>query len=84
MAIMGTGLEYSRPEQAWHAGLYSDIGLADGPLKYFHVDQADHLPKAMIYATPVDDGQRSHRDHSGKAIRGSGRNFCFERTRDWT
>ena len=53
MAVMGTGLEYSGPEQAWHAGLYSDVGLADSPLKYFHVDQADHLPKAMIYATPV-------------------------------
>lgn len=55
MAIMGTGLEYSRPGQAWHADLYSDIGLADSPLKYFHVDQADHLPKAMIYATPVSN-----------------------------
>lgn len=53
MAIMGTGLEYSRPGQGWHTGLYSDIGLSEGPLKYFHVDQADHLPKAMIYATPV-------------------------------
>jgi hypothetical protein len=53
MAVMGTGLEYSRPGQFWHADLYSDIGLADGPLKYFHVDQADHLPKAMIYATAV-------------------------------
>jgi hypothetical protein len=53
MAIMGTGLEYSQPGQAWHAGLYSDVGLPDGPLKYFHVDQADHLPKAMIYATEV-------------------------------
>jgi hypothetical protein len=53
MAVMGTGLEYSRPGQIWHAGLYSDVGLADGPLKYFHVDQADHLPKAMIYATAV-------------------------------
>jgi hypothetical protein len=55
MAVMGTGLEYSRPGQAWHADLYSDVGLADGPLKYFHVDQADHLPKAMIYATTVGD-----------------------------
>lgn len=55
MAVMGTGLEYSRSGQAWHADLYSDIGLADGPLKYFHVDQADHLPKAMIYATTVGD-----------------------------
>jgi hypothetical protein len=53
MAVMGTGLEYSRSGQAWHADLYSDIGLPDGPLKYFHVDQADHLPKAMIYATSV-------------------------------
>ena len=53
MAIMGTGLEYSRADQAWHAGVYSDIGLAESPLKYLHVDQADHLPKAMIYATPV-------------------------------
>jgi hypothetical protein len=53
MAVMGTGLEYSKPQQGWHAGLYSDVGLADGPLKYFHVDQADHLPKAMIYATTV-------------------------------
>ena len=55
MAVMGTGLEYSRPGQAWHADLYSDVGLADGPLKYFHVDQADHLPKAMIYATKVGE-----------------------------
>lgn len=53
MAVMGTGLEYSRPGQAWHSGLYSDVGLADSPLKYLHVDQADHLPKAMIYATHV-------------------------------
>jgi hypothetical protein len=53
MAIMGTGLEYSAPAQTWYAGLYSDIGLAESPLKYFHVDEADHLPKVMIYATPV-------------------------------
>jgi hypothetical protein len=53
MAVMGTGLEYSRADQDWHAGMYSDVGLADSPLKYLHVDQADHLPKAMIYATPV-------------------------------
>jgi hypothetical protein len=55
MAIMGTGLEYSRPGQIWHADVYSDIGLAEGPLKYFHTDQADHLPKAMIYATAVSN-----------------------------
>jgi hypothetical protein len=55
MAIMGTGLEYSCPRQAWHADLYADFGLPDSPVKYFHVDQADHLPKAMIYATPVSN-----------------------------
>jgi hypothetical protein len=55
MAIMGTGLEYSRPGQIWHTDLYSDLGLAEGPLKYFHTDQADHLPKAMIYATSVSN-----------------------------
>jgi hypothetical protein len=53
MAVMGTGLEYSHADQGWHAGLYSDVGLADSPLKYLHIDQADHLPKAMIYATRV-------------------------------
>jgi hypothetical protein len=53
MAVMGTGLEYSRPGQVWHAGLYADAGVEDSPLKYLHVDQADHLPKAMIYATEV-------------------------------
>jgi hypothetical protein len=53
MAVMGTGLEYSRAGQDWHAGLYADVGLADSPMKYLHVEQADHLPKAMIYATEV-------------------------------
>lgn len=55
MGIMGTGLEYSRTGQAWHTGLYSDLGLTDSPFKYLHVDEADHLPKAMIYATTVNE-----------------------------
>jgi hypothetical protein len=55
MGIMGTGLEYSRAGQVWYRGLYSDFGLPDSPFKYLHVDEADHLPKAMIYATSVSE-----------------------------
>ena len=53
MRILGTGVELSRPMQKWHSDIYSDCGLADGPLRYLHVDETDHTPKAMIYATPV-------------------------------
>jgi hypothetical protein len=55
MRILGTGVEYSSAQQVWHSGIYADCGLRDSPLRYLHVDQADHLPKAMIYATPVTE-----------------------------
>lgn len=53
MRILGIGIEYSTAGQMWHSGIYSDVGLPDGPLRYLHVDESDHLPKAMIYATAV-------------------------------
>lgn len=55
MRILGTGVEYSSAGQVWHSGIYADCGLQDSPMRYLHVDQADHLPKAMIYATPVTE-----------------------------
>ncbi|WP_353427858.1 phytanoyl-CoA dioxygenase family protein [Polynucleobacter sp. MWH-UH19D] len=55
MTVLGAGLEYSCEEQSWHQGLYSDVGLADSPLRYLHVDEGDCLPKSMIYITPVDE-----------------------------
>lgn len=55
MRILGTGVEYSRAMQAWYRGIYADVGLPDGPLRYLHVDETDHIPKAMIYATEVGE-----------------------------
>jgi hypothetical protein len=55
MRILGTGVEYSAAGQVWHSGIYADCGLQDSPVRYLHVDQADHLPKAMIYASRVTE-----------------------------
>jgi hypothetical protein len=55
MTLLGAGLEYSCPEQDWYQNLYGDIGLADSPMQYLHVDEGECLPKSMIYVTPVDD-----------------------------
>ncbi len=55
MRILGTGLEYSAASQVWHSGLYADANLTDGPLSYLHNDEADHLPKSMLYVTPVTE-----------------------------
>ena len=55
MTLLGAGLEYSCAEQSWHQDLYSDVGLADSPLRYLHVDEGDCLPKSMIYITSVNE-----------------------------
>lgn len=55
MTLLGAGLEYSCAEQSWHQDLYSDVGLADSPLRYLHVDEGDCFPKSMIYITPVNE-----------------------------
>jgi len=55
MTLLGAGLEYSCPEQDWYQSLYADVGLADSPMQYLHVDEGDCLPKSMIYVTPVDE-----------------------------
>ncbi|MBT8534594.1 phytanoyl-CoA dioxygenase family protein [Polynucleobacter paneuropaeus] len=55
MTLLGAGLEYSCSEQNWHQNLYSDVGLADGPLRYLHIDEGECLPKSMIYITPVSE-----------------------------
>ena len=55
MTMLGAGLEYSHPKQQWYQSLYSDVGLADGPFQYLHVDEGYCLPKAMIYVTPVTE-----------------------------
>ena len=68
MTLLGAGLEYSCQETDWYKGVYSDIGLADSPLQYMHLDEGDCLPKSLIYVTPVSEGNGETR-----AIPGSNR-----------
>ncbi|MCK9201489.1 MAG: phytanoyl-CoA dioxygenase family protein [Gallionella sp.] len=68
LTLLGAGLEYSCPEQDWYQSLYSDVGLADSPMQYLHVDEGDCLPKSMIYVTSVDEENGATR-----AIPGSNR-----------
>lgn len=55
MTMLGAGLEYSCSDQNWYQNLYADVGLADSPMRYLHIDESDSLPKSMIYVTSVNE-----------------------------